>query len=139
MSIPENLNLKIIEQDNYNAIYHSYAGVVASGTATLESAILGMPFLIIYKTSFINYLILKPQIKVPFIGMVNLIFKEKVIPELVQYRLNSSSHAKEIDRLLTNEKYYNDIKNKLEEFKNLLADKGAAQRAAEYILNILNE
>ena len=131
-------SLKIISHDNSNAIYHSYAGIVASGTATLESALLNRPFIIIYKTSLLNYLILKPQIKVPFIGIANLILKEKAMPELTQYNYTSSNLAQELCKLLDDSEYYKKLQDKLLKFKNILGEKGAAKRAAEYILEVLN-
>jgi len=131
-------SLKIISHDNCNAIYHSYAGIVASGTATLESALLNRPFIIIYKTSLLNYLILKPQIKVPYIGIANLILKEKAMPELTQYNYTSSNLAQELCKLLDNPGYYRKLQDKLLKFKNILGEQGAARRAAEYILEVLN-
>ena len=131
-------SLKIISHDNCNAIYHSYTGIVASGTATLESALLNRPFIIIYKTSLLNYLILKPQIKVPFIGIANLILKEKAMPELTQYNYTSFNLAQELCKLLDDSEYYKKLQDKLLKFKNILGEKGAAKRAAEYILEVLN-
>ncbi len=133
------LPLKIISDDNYNAIHHSDLGIVASGTATLESALLEKPYIIIYKTSLLNYLILKPQIKVPYIGIVNLILKEKTVPEFVQKDFNVKNISSEINKLLADTEYYSNIKTKLKNFKTALGQPGAAQRAAEYILNFLNK
>lgn len=133
--ITENIPLVTISHDIYNAISYAYAGVVASGTATLESALLAKPYIIIYKTSLLNYLILKPQIKVPYIGMVNLILKDKAIPEFIQNKCNPRNITREINKLLSDSKYYLNLQNKLLEFRMALGEKGAVRRAAEYILN----
>ncbi|HMH02244.1 MAG TPA: lipid-A-disaccharide synthase [Terriglobales bacterium] len=66
------------------ALLHSRAGVIASGTATVEAAIMGTPFVMVYRVSSLTYLLGRPRIKVSHFAMVNLIAGEQVIPELVQ-------------------------------------------------------
>lgn len=66
------------------ALYHARAGIVASGTATVEAAMMSMPFVMVYRVSPLTYAFGKPRIKVPYFAMVNLIAGEKVVPELVQ-------------------------------------------------------
>lgn len=66
------------------ALWHSRAGVVASGTATVEAALMSTPFVMVYRVSRLTYALGKPRIKVPFFAMVNLIAGESVVPELVQ-------------------------------------------------------
>jgi lipid-A-disaccharide synthase len=129
---------KVILGDAYNGICHSRFGIVASGTATLETAIIGNPFLIIYKTSLINYLILKPMIRVKHVGMVNLILKEEAMPELIQYGLKPKKLAEKINRILLDEEYYLRLKKRLGEFKSKLGEVGAATRAAKSILSYIS-
>jgi lipid-A-disaccharide synthase len=66
------------------ALFNSRAGIVASGTATVEAAIMGTPFLMVYRVSPLTYLLGRPRIKVSHFAMVNLIAGEQVVPELVQ-------------------------------------------------------
>jgi lipid-A-disaccharide synthase len=66
------------------ALHHSRAAIVASGTATVEAALMGTPFVMVYRVSQLTYTLGKPRIKVPYFAMVNLIAGEKVVPELVQ-------------------------------------------------------
>ena len=66
------------------ALYHSRAGIIASGTATVEAALMGTPFVMVYRVSPITYLLGKPRVKVPHFAMVNLIAGQEVVPELVQ-------------------------------------------------------
>jgi lipid-A-disaccharide synthase len=134
IQIPKGLPIHVISGDNYNAIYYSHAGIVASGTATFESAVLGTPFLIIYKTSFLNYLILKPQIKVPYIGIVNIIMGKEIIPEFIQNRCRPEIIRNTLEKFLYDEGYYRKAKENLKRFRQELGEKGAARRAAEYIL-----
>jgi lipid-A-disaccharide synthase len=66
------------------ALYHSRAAIVASGTATVEAAMIGTPFVMVYRVSQLTYTLGKPRIKVPYFAMVNLIAGERIVPELVQ-------------------------------------------------------
>jgi len=66
------------------ALRHSRAGIIASGTATVEAAMMGTPFVMVYRVSALTYLLGKPRVKVPRFAMVNLIAGEEVVPELVQ-------------------------------------------------------
>jgi len=66
------------------ALFHSRAGIIASGTATVEAAMMGTPFVMVYRVSPLTYLVGKPRVKVPRFAMVNLIAGEEVVPELVQ-------------------------------------------------------
>jgi len=66
------------------ALLHSRAGIIASGTATVEAALMGTPFVMVYRVSTLTYLLGKPRLRVPYFAMVNLIAGEQVVPELVQ-------------------------------------------------------
>jgi lipid-A-disaccharide synthase len=66
------------------ALWHSRAGIIASGTATVEAAMMGTPFVMVYRVSPLTYMLGKPRVKVPYFAMVNLIAGEQVVPELVQ-------------------------------------------------------
>jgi len=66
------------------ALHHARAAIVASGTATVEAAMMAVPFVMVYRVSSLTYTLGKPRIKVPYFAMVNLIAGEKIVPELVQ-------------------------------------------------------
>jgi lipid-A-disaccharide synthase len=81
------------------ALWHSRAGIVASGTATVEAAMMNTPFVMVYCVSFLTYLLGKPRVRVPYFAMVNLIAGEQVVPELVQHDFNAKNvvyHLREI-------------------------------------------
>jgi lipid-A-disaccharide synthase len=85
--------------DALPALWHSRAGIVASGTATVEAAMMNTPFVMVYCVSPLTYLLGKPRVKVPHFAMVNLIAGEEVVPELVQHDFTSANvvaHLKEI-------------------------------------------
>lgn len=82
------------------ALHHSRAAIVASGTATVEAAIVGTPFVMVYRVSHLTYALGKPRIKVPYFAMVNLIAGERVVPELVQHDFTPSKVVAELQKIL---------------------------------------
>jgi lipid-A-disaccharide synthase len=75
----------ILVPESLPALWHSRAGMVASGTATVEAAMMRTPFVMVYRVSPLTYLLGKPRVKIPHFAMVNLIAGEQVVPELVQH------------------------------------------------------
>jgi len=82
------------------ALYHSRAGIVASGTATVEAAIMGTPFVMVYRVSALTYALGKPRVKVPYFAMVNLIAGEEVVPELVQHKFTAENIVAEMNKII---------------------------------------
>lgn len=125
-----NSNAMLYESSNYDLMSHAYLNLVCSGTATLECAIIGTPMAVVYKTSPITYWIARSLIKIPYIGMVNVVAGEKIVPELIQGKCNARAIADTSLKYLDNSEYYNDVKNKLSRIKSKLGEQGAAERAA---------
>ncbi len=82
------------------ALYLSRAGIVASGTATVEAAIMGTPFVMVYRVSPLTYALGKPRVKVAHFAMVNLIAEKEVVPELVQSRFTADNIVAELGRIV---------------------------------------
>ncbi len=82
------------------ALYHSRAGIIASGTATVEAALMELPFVMVYRVSGLTYLLGKPRVKVPRFCMVNLIAGKEVVPELVQQQFTAGNVAANLQRIL---------------------------------------
>jgi len=82
------------------ALWHSRAGVVASGTATVEAAMMQTPFVMVYRVSKLTYMLGKPRVKVPHFAMVNLIVGEKVVPELVQGEFTAAQVVAQMKEIL---------------------------------------
>ncbi|MGA7079262.1 MAG: lipid-A-disaccharide synthase [Terriglobales bacterium] len=82
------------------ALHHSRAGIVASGTATVEAAIMGTPFVMVYRVSGLTYALGKPRVKVPYFAMVNLIADEEVVPELVQHQFTAENIVTEMNKII---------------------------------------
>jgi lipid-A-disaccharide synthase len=86
--------------DALPALCHSRAGIVASGTATVEAAMMNMPFVMVYRVSPLTYLLGKPRVKVPYFAMVNLIAGVQVVPELIQHDFNAQNVVSRLQEIL---------------------------------------
>ncbi len=82
------------------ALFHSRAGIIASGTATVEAAMMNLPFVMVYRVSPLTYLLGKPRVKVPRFAMVNLIAGEEIVPELVQHSFTAANVVSRLRELL---------------------------------------
>src|ERR1019366_4022237 len=82
------------------ALYHSRAGIVASGTATVEAAIMGTPFVMVYRVSALTYAMGKPRVKAPYFAMVNLIAEEEAVPALVQHKFTVENIVTEMNEII---------------------------------------
>jgi lipid-A-disaccharide synthase len=82
------------------ALWHSRAGIVASGTATVEAAMMRTPFVMVYCVSSLTYLLGKPRVKVPHFAMVNLIAGKEIVPELVQHDFTARNVVARLQEIL---------------------------------------
>jgi len=96
------LNLKTVRGKPYEAIQNSDILIVTSGTATLETALHGKPFILVYKAARLTYLLGRMLIRIPFLGIVNILGKRKIVPELIQTNLTVKNLVKEIEDLINN-------------------------------------
>lgn len=111
--------------------------LVASGTATLETALLGTPFFLLYKASWSTYLLGKRLIRVPYLGLVNLLAGKEVVPEFIQRDAHPETIAHEAKTLLQNQELYARMKEEFLKVREGLGEEGASKRAAESILKML--
>jgi lipid-A-disaccharide synthase len=131
--------------DALPALWHSRAGIVASGTATVEAAMMNTPFVMVYRVSPLTYLLGKPRVKVPRFAMVNLIAGEEVVPELVQHDFTAKKVVSRLKEILPDGPPRDRMREGLARVKARLrapgADSGAAQhpadRAADIILSLI--
>lgn len=131
-------NVKLIEGDTYNAVNASDLAVVASGTATLETAIIGTPLIVCYRASALNWKLFTPLIKVPFVGMPNLIAGRVIAPELLQNQLNADTLSREIRGLLSDPERLRKARLEMGKVREKLGESEASARAAEAILKSLS-
>lgn len=134
-----NLDLKIVEGKTYDCLNAANFCLVASGTATLETAIMQKPFAVIYKMNLLNYLLYRPQVKVPYIGMANIVAGEKIVPEFIQFQATPEKIADYVLKILNNPSELARMKDGLAKIENSLGEKGASSRAAQIILDFLNK
>lgn len=128
--------LTVVQDETYEALNASDVAAVTSGTATLETAIIGTPMAIVYKTSALNYSLLRPLIKVEHFGLINLIARERLAKELIQDDFTKEALTAELFRLLEpveNKK----MRERLKEVADTLGHGGASRRAAEAILRMI--
>lgn len=131
-------NAGSVSDKTYHLLSRSKAAMVTSGTATLETALFGVPEIICYKGSKISYEIAKRLIKIKFIGLVNLIMDREVVKELIQDDLTTENLVAELTSLLEDEKKIERVKRDYEELKTLLTAGGnASANAAGMIVDFL--
>jgi len=132
-----NVPMAIVDNQTYAGIRASQICMVTSGTATLETAILQKPMVVVYKTSFFSWLLAKLFVKIPCIGLVNVVAGKKVVPECVQFDATPEKISREIRLILSDATRMSSIKSELERVKNTLGESGAGTRAAEEIIRVL--
>ena len=132
------LDIKISRQGIYQSLAACDMAVVASGTATLEAAIMGIPMVIAYRVSPISYWVGKIMVRVPHIGLVNLVAGEEIVPELIQGEVTPERIAEEaLTILMAGQRRENMIK-KLGEVKEKLGEGGASERTAGMAIEMIN-
>ena len=138
ITLPEDKDILIENDDIYAAISYAKAAITASGTASLECAVLDTPEVVCYKLSYISGLILKQLNKTPFISMVNLIANRKIVTEFVQSGVKVKNIVSEITPLLSNTKQRKDMLLGFDEVRRSLGLPGVYKRAAESIMKKTN-
>jgi len=131
--------VRIIEHDTYDALALSDIVIVASGTATLETALLGKPMVIVYKVSGVSYYIGKKIIKVEHIGLANIIAGKTIVPELIQDEANPERIAMEVINILNDKIRMDTMKEALYKIREALGQPGAAGRAAKLACGMLKD
>jgi lipid-A-disaccharide synthase len=127
----------VIKADRYAAMQACDFLFVASGTSTLEAAILGVPFVIVYRVGSLSWQLGKFLVRVPYYGLVNWIAQEKVVPEFIQHRMKPELLSAEALSFLEQEKKRSDLKQHLQKVVESLGPPGAMDRAADEIVKRL--
>jgi len=131
-------NVSTVSNRTYELLLHASTALVTSGTATLETALFGVPEIICYKGNNISYQIAKRLITIKFIGLVNLIMNKEVVKELIQHELNLTNIKQELNLILNDEKRKEQIKKDYDALHKLLRRGGnASENAAHAVLELL--
>jgi len=134
-----NVDLRIISKDHYDLMAVCDAAMAASGTLTLELAILNVPMLVSYRVAPLSYLLGKYFIKVKFASLVNLIVGKEVVRELLQNEATTENIFQEILRLLKDTEARRHMKQQLAAVTGQLGEPGASKRTAKLALEMLTE
>jgi lipid-A-disaccharide synthase len=126
-----------VEGATYDALSVADCAIVASGTATVEAALLGTPMVVVYRVSPTSAFVLKRMVRSPFIAMVNLIAGRRVVPELIQDQFTSESVVEEVRKLLESPAARDEMKAGLAEVRTTLGPGGAIERAADIFAGML--
>ncbi|MFC1592424.1 lipid-A-disaccharide synthase [Candidatus Omnitrophota bacterium] len=131
------LPVLVLNDKTYAGLASSDFALIASGSATLECAILEKPFVILYKVPWLSWFLLRMIIKLPFIGLVNIVAGRKIVEEFIQFRAQPENIANHVIACLDDPNKINALRKDLSGIKLLLGQKGASRRAAGIILGLL--
>ncbi|WP_373513175.1 lipid-A-disaccharide synthase [Persicitalea sp.] len=129
----------VVFEATYDLLSVAEAALVASGTATLETALFSVPEVVCYRTSGVSYAIAKSLIRVPFISLVNLIMEKEAVKELIQADFSQENLTAELGAILPNGKKRKRIEADYNTLQEKVGKSGASQRAGAEIVSMLNE
>lgn len=130
-------NIKVLRGDTYGLLSIADAALVTSGTATLETALFGVPEVVCYLGSPISYAIAKRIIKIKYISLVNLIMDKQVVAELIQHDLNADNIAVALERILSDSSAIQQIREDYLQLHRLLQAGGKASEKAASIIHAM--
>ncbi len=133
------MDFEIISEGVERVFARSDVLVAASGTVTLQAAIHGTPMVIIYKVSPVSFLLGRALVRVPHIGLVNLVAGRELVPELVQDAASAPNIAAAVENMLADPRHLNQLKQQLFDLRHVLGGGGASRKVAELALEMLGE
>ena len=122
-------------RSSHELMHHAHAGILKSGTTTLEAALLGLPGVICYKTHPVTFAIGKRLVKLPYIGLSNIVIGKKIYPELLQGECTKENIVREIEKVIAGRDTFTRETSGLID-KLLPSRTSPSRRAAESILNV---
>ena len=131
------LAVEVVERDRFRAIADSHLALCASGTATLETGLLGTPLIVLYRLSRWSYLLGRLLVRLPSFSLVNLVLERRVVPELLQDQVTPERIAAEAVRLLLDSAARDEVRQGLGELRHRLGEGGASERAAAELATFL--
>jgi lipid-A-disaccharide synthase len=129
--------IEVTKEPVYGVLNQCHVALVASGTATLETAIMAVPMVILYKTAAISYWVARAMVGVSHIGLANLVAGNGVVPELIQKEVTAGNIAAEAARFLGDSKYREETVRALRDVRLKLGQGGASDRTAEICLEMI--
>lgn len=138
-SLMKKYAVKVLFGKTYELLEQSYAALVTSGTATLETALFGIPEVVCYKGGAISFQIAKWLVKVNFISLVNLIMGKEIVKELIQNNFNPEALKSELEKLLSDKAYRQNMVLEMDRLKEKLGRIGASEKAATLMISYLRK
>lgn len=132
-----NLDVMLLKGQTYNILMQAKAALVTSGTATLETALFGVPEVVCYKGNQISYWLAKKLIKVKYISLVNLILNKPAVKELIQNDLNEPQLSEALNDILNNKEHIEQLQSDYTKLWELLGAEKASSKAADEIIAML--
>lgn len=132
-----NVPVRRVHERSYDVLACCDAALVASGTATLETALMGVPMAVVYKVSPLTYTLLKPLIRIPDIALVNIVAERRIVQEFVQNAAEPQAIAHEMQRILHDADYAQKIKNDLAEVQTRLGTAEGVNTMAQLACEML--
>jgi lipid-A-disaccharide synthase len=133
------LPIRLVAGETYEVMNIASLLITASGTATLEAALLEVPMVVVYKLSWPSYIVGRLMINTPYISLVNIVANKEVVPELIQYQATPARIASRVKELLDDPRRLADVRRELAAIKNQLGQPGASARTARIALELINE
>ncbi|GAB2705868.1 lipid-A-disaccharide synthase [Mucilaginibacter koreensis] len=130
----KNTNLPVLFGATYDLLTHAEAAIVASGTATLETALFRTPQVVVYKTSAVTAGLARLVLKIKYISLVNLIMDQLLVRELIQQDCNAEKVADELNNLLNNAQYRHQMLSNYTRLQQVMGEAGASARTADLII-----
>ncbi len=129
-------DIQLLQHATYDLMKNSDLAIVTSGTATLETACYQTPMVVVYRTSWVSYLIARLLVRIKNIGLVNIVAGQQIVPELLQGRVTPDTLAREAASLLCDERRRNQMSRLLGPIREKLGTIGASCRVAQTILSL---
>jgi lipid-A-disaccharide synthase len=134
-----NSNVKIITNQTYELLNHSHGALVTSGTATLETALLGIPQVVCYRFSAISSAIARLVVKIKWVSLVNLVMNRSVVTELLLHHFTAQNAVDELKAVIPSGERHEKLIQDYNELQQVIGSEGASYRFAKEMVNLLNQ
>ena len=134
-----NSSITLLQNETYSILRHSRASIISSGTASLEAALLNSPQVVCYGVNEISYLLAKNFIKIKYVSLANLIMDKELFKELLQHNCTPDNISNELDNLLNNSGYRENMLKDYANVRAILGESGASSKVAEAMVEELNK
>lgn len=126
-------NIIVVDDMPLKALEIATSAIISSGTATLQSAIMNTPAVVVYKMNKISWWLTKKLVKVKFASMSNIIADKLIFPELLQNNATPLSISRETIKMINNKKYRNNLMHELKGVRKIIGESGASKKAAQFV------